>query len=69
MKYETVIELDGTEIEVVGVYTTATYETREEPSYPAEFQIDELKIGGIDVTCLLEDKLFEIEEIVLNKLN
>ena len=64
----TTIELDGTEITVTGIYTPETYETREEPSYPAEFQIDEMKIGIFDVTCLLEDKMFEIEEIVINQI-
>lgn len=69
MNYETTIELDGTEIEVIGVYTEAETGDYETPDYPAEFQIDELKIGGVDVTELLSDKFFEIEEIVLNKLN
>ena len=64
----TTIELDGIEITVTGIYTPATLETIDEPSYPAEFQIDEMKIGIFDVTRLLEDKMFEIEEIVINQI-
>jgi len=64
----TTIELDGIELEVTGIYTEAEKGDYETPDYPAEFQIDELKIGIFDVTVLLGDKCFEIEEIVLEQI-
>ena len=64
----TIIELDGTDIEVTGFYSPAELESFDEQGYPAEFEIETLTIGKLDVTRLLEDKLFEIEEIVINQI-
>jgi len=69
MNIDTTIELNGTEIKVVGNYQPMESDTRETPGCGAQFEIEELTIGDVCVMELLEDKWFEIEEIVITKIN
>ena len=66
---ETTIELNGTEIQVIGDYQPSERQTHDYPGCPEQFEICELTIGDVDVMELLEDKWDKIVEAVIEQLH
>ena len=61
------IELSDVIIDVTGTYYNGSFGNYETPPEPREFEIEKLEICGIDVTEPLDDKLNEIESLVIDK--
>ncbi len=64
------IEFYGLKIEVAGCYYKGSFETREQPADPQEFEIDAVYLNDENITELLEnsdDKLEELERKILEK--
>lgn len=74
MQVTTTVYLSGIELEAVGVYTPEEQEIRYHddmsgtPFSPAEFDVNEVWAGGVDIYDLLsEEQLNNIVEQVLNR--
>ena len=59
MRYETIIQLDDVDIDVIGEY---------DPEDIGCIEITELSIAGIDVSHLLDERYNEIETLTLTQL-
>ena len=67
MKRTEYITYNDVEITVNGYYSAATFGSYDEPSYPAEFEIDEIFVGKEKITGIFtDDQSIEIEEQILN---
>ena len=58
----------GVDLEVFYDYTPAEKSNRDYQGNYAYVEIWRIDIGGVDVTLLLEEKLEEIESLILNEI-
>ena len=62
------ITLDNVTLDVTGTYYPGGWGSFEEMPTVSQFEIDNVEINGVNVNDLLEDRMFEIETIILDKL-
>ena len=62
------IKLDNVTLDVTGTYYRGGWGSFEEMPVANTFEIDNMEINGVCVNDLLEDRINEIENIIIDKL-
>ena len=61
------ITLDNVTLDVTGTYYKGGWGSFEEMPVCSQFEIDNVSIDGVCVNDLLEDRMFEIETLILTE--
>ena len=61
------IKLDNITLDVTGTYYKGGWGSWEEMPVCSQFEIDSVEINGVNVNDLLEDRMFEIETLILTE--
>ena len=62
------ITLDNVTLDVTGTYYRGGWGSWEEMPTPSQFEIDNVEINGVNVNDLLEDRMNEIENIIIDTI-
>lgn len=62
---QVLIELDDVKLTVEGTYTEAEPESEDSEGHRSSFEVDGVYAGRTELTCLLADRDYEIEDLAL----